>query len=323
MMTFKQLEAVFWVVEAGGFAQAAARLHTTQSAVSKRVQELEAAFDTPLFDRRARAARLTEKGEEMYGVAKRLLEQRDAATEQFQKAEVLSRHLRIGITELTAMTWLARLIAAIHARWPRVVIEPYVDSSATLRDRLLADQLDLIIVPDIMADQRFTARPVGAVEHAWMCKPGMSSAKRLDMADLGRFRLLTQDDRSGTGLLYNRLVKAAGLVPENTVFSSSLVALIGLTISGLGLSYLPRRCLAPMIDAGVLDVLTVRPALPAATYAAMHKADVRSSLVSAVAGLAEEACDFAQTFQLVTAPPAPRNALPPSGAPRRRKPVTY
>jgi len=47
MLTFKQLEAVYWVVKLGGFAAAAAKLHTTQSAVSKRVQELEPLFDIP------------------------------------------------------------------------------------------------------------------------------------------------------------------------------------------------------------------------------------------------------------------------------------
>lgn len=62
MITFKQLEAVFWVVQLGGFAPAANKLHTTQSAVSKRVQELESLFETPLFDRSLRSARLTEKG---------------------------------------------------------------------------------------------------------------------------------------------------------------------------------------------------------------------------------------------------------------------
>ena len=62
MFTFKQLEAVYWVVKTGGFAQAASKLHTTQSAISKRVHDLEELFDTPLFDRSQRNAHLTEKG---------------------------------------------------------------------------------------------------------------------------------------------------------------------------------------------------------------------------------------------------------------------
>lgn len=298
MMTFKQLEALLWVVELGGFSQAAAKLHTTQSAVSKRVQELEGLFETPLFDRSLRAARLTEKGEEMHLLAKRLLEQRDAAIEQFQRPEVLERHVRIGVTELTAMTWLPRLVSAIQARYPRVIIEPHVDASVMLRDKLLADEVDLMIVPDVIDEQRFLSRRVGVVENAWMCKPGLvGKRQRLRIGDLAAKRLLTQDDRSGTGQLYNRWFRSIGVKPENALFSNSLVALIGLTVSGMGISYLPRKCLAPMVDAGALQVLAVTPALPPAVYAAICKSDQRSGLVLSIAALAEENCDFGRIFQ--------------------------
>ena len=93
MMTFKQLEAIYWVARLGGFSQAAQKLYTTQSALSKRIQDLEALFDTPLFDRTLRTARLTEKGEEMYALSKRLLAEREAAVEQFMRPEVIERRV--------------------------------------------------------------------------------------------------------------------------------------------------------------------------------------------------------------------------------------
>ncbi|MNK87179.1 HTH-type transcriptional regulator GltR [compost metagenome] len=297
MITFKQLEAIYWVVQLGGFAQAAKRLHTTQSAVSKRIQELEALFETPLFDRTLRAARLTEKGEEMFLLAKRLLDQRDAAVEQFQRPEVVERHVRIGVTELTAMTWLPRLISAIQAAYPRVIIEPHVDTSAILRDKLMADQVDLMVVPDVFEDQRFISKHVGQVVNSWMCKPGVVSRRRIRVEDLLKYRLLTQDERSGTGLLYNRWFRSIGVQPENKVLSNSLVALIGLTISGMGISYLPKKFLEPMVESGALEVLTVSPALPPAAYAAIFRSDQRSSLIPAIAALAQEQCDFGKIFQ--------------------------
>ncbi|ROZ78394.1 LysR family transcriptional regulator [Ramlibacter sp. WS9] len=297
-MTFKQLEAFFWVVQAGGFAQGASKLHTTQSAVSKRVQELESVFETPLFDRSAHRAKLTEKGEEMFLLAKQLLDLRDVTVERFQRAEVLERHVRIGVTELTAMTWLPRLVSAIQARYPRVIIEPHVDASVMLRDKLLADEVDLMIVPDVFDDQRFLSKRVGVVEHTWMCKPGMVRRRhRIRMQELAEHRLLTQDERSGTGQLYNRWMLSIGIKPEHTVFSTSLVAMIGLTISGMGISYLPRKCLAPMVDTGALEVLSVTPALPVAPYAAVCKGDRPSSLVLSIATLAQEQCDFGRIFQ--------------------------
>ena len=298
MLTFKQLEAVHWIVKLGGFAQAADKLNTTKSAISKRVQELESLFDEPIFDRSLRSARLTEKGEEMFLLAKRLLEHRDAAVEQFQRPEVLERRLGIGVTELIALTWLPRLIRAIRGSYPRVIIEPYVEASMMLRDKLLADEIDLMIVPEVVGDQRFLSKPVGIVVNAWMCKPGfVGKRRRLRAHELATHRLLTQDDRSGSGLLYNRWLRSVGVQPDETLFSNSMVALIGLTISGMGISYLPRKCLAPMVDSGALEVLTVTPALPPVAYAAVYKSDQRSKLVLAIADLAQQHCDFGMIFQ--------------------------
>jgi DNA-binding transcriptional LysR family regulator len=298
MMTFKQLEAIYWVAQLGGFSQAAQKLHTTQGAISKRVQELEALFDTPLFDRSLRSARLTEKGEEMLQVARRLLGDRDAAVERFVRPEVVERRLRIGVTELTAMTWLPRLVSLVQAHYPRVVIEPDVDASVTMRDKLLADELDLVILPDVFDDSRFRKKVVGKVRNAWMCKPGLLDSRRnLRLHELAAQRILSQGGRSGTGIWYERWFETVGVNPRDVIVSSNLVAIIGMTVSGLGVSHLPVHCLEPMVAAGMLDVLKVTPALPDVSYVAACKSDQRSTLLASVVLLAQECCDFTQVFQ--------------------------
>jgi DNA-binding transcriptional LysR family regulator len=173
VMTFKQLEALYWIGRLGGFAPAASQLNTSQSAISKRVHELELLFETALFDRSQRTARLTEKGEEMFVLAQKLLAQRDAAVEQFGKPGVVERRIRIGVTELTAMTWLPRLVGLIQQHYPKVILEPDVDDSLQLRDKLMADELDLVIVPDTFAESRLPHKVIGQVRSAWMCKPGV------------------------------------------------------------------------------------------------------------------------------------------------------
>lgn len=296
LVTFKQLEAIYWVVQAGGFAQAALKLHTTQSAVSKRVQELELLFDTQLFDRGMRTARLTEKGEEMFVLAKKLLEHRDVAMEQFSRPDVVGRRVRIGITELSAMTWLPRLVDLIQHHYPRVIIEPDVDMSINLRDKLLADELDVIVVPDAYPDPRFASKVLRTVENAWMCKPGLiDSQRRIQIHELAAHRLLT--DKSGTGLIYDRWFKSIGFRHDNVIVSNSLVALVGMTVSGLGISYFPKDCVSHLVGAGMLDILDVNPTLPNATYVAMYKADQRSTLIGSIIMLAQECCDFSTPFQ--------------------------
>lgn len=298
MMTFKQLEAIYWVAKLGGFSQAAQKLHTTQSAVSKRVQELEALFDTPLFDRSLRTARLSEKGEEMYAVARRLLQDRDAAVEQFVRPEVVERRLRIGVTELTAMTWLPRLVDRIQSCWPKVIIEPDVDTSVALRDKLLADELELAIVPDAFQDARLASQRVGKVELAWMCKPGMIDTRKTHkLHELAKYRLLIQSNKSGTGLYVDQWLNHLGVKLTGTLSSSNMLALVGMAVSGLGITYLPLRCLEPMIDAGTLAAFRTTPSLPDTPYVALYRRDERSSIIGSVVMLSQEACDFSRMFQ--------------------------
>ncbi|HEY0294779.1 MAG TPA: LysR family transcriptional regulator [Bordetella sp.] len=302
MITFKQLEAIYWVTRAGGFAQAAQELHTTQSAISKRIQELERRFDTELFDRTSRNARLTPRGEQMFRLAQQLLLQRDEAVERFAQASVLETEIRIGVTELTAMTWLPRLAMAFQAQYPRVAIEPHIDISVNLREKLLADEVDLMIVPDVFRDHedaQLNFEPIGKVELAWMCKPGMvARGTPIKLNELADHKLIIQGLTAGTGLVYKRWLRTMGVRPARLIVCNSLVGRIALTVSGLGLSYLPLKSMEPLLRAGTLDVVRATQPLPPSVYVAAYKRDRRSALVTSVTQLAIENCDFSSMVQM-------------------------
>ena len=61
-MDTQNLQAFLFVAESASFSGAAEKLHLTQPAVSKRIAQLEAQLDTPLFDRIGRTVDLTEAG---------------------------------------------------------------------------------------------------------------------------------------------------------------------------------------------------------------------------------------------------------------------
>lgn len=293
MLTFKQMEALYWIVQLGSFEAAAKRLNTTQSAVSKRIQELERAFDFNVFDRAHRSARLTERGEAFFGYARELLERRDQIVERISSKEALVRQVRIGVTELTALTWLPRLIAAIQAEYPKVTVEAEVDLNATLRERLAADTIDVIVVPQIHESESFATTTVGEVENAWMCAPVLSpKGGVLPLAGISQFPLILQGNLSGTGYIYSRFLQEHAVGTPKILTSNSLIAQIGLTVSGLGMSYLPRACLGNMVARGALDVVQTLPALPPVRYMALHRADAPQSLNNSIARLAAQCCDF-------------------------------
>ncbi|WEY37466.1 MULTISPECIES: LysR family transcriptional regulator [Paraburkholderia] len=297
MLTFKQMEALYWIVQLGSFEAAATRLNTTQSAISKRVQELERAFDVLVFDRANRSARLTEKGTEFFEHAKELLERRDQIVERMSSKEALVRQIRIGVTELTALTWLPRLIAAIQTEYPKVKVEAEVDLNAMLRERLAAATVDVIIVPQTHEVEPYASTLVGQVQNKWMCAASLAPGKRaIPLADIAKFPLILQGGLSGTGYVYSRFLEEQGVALQKVLASNSLIAQIGLTLSGLGVSYLPEACLARMLKRRALVVVPTSPALPPVRYVAMHRAEQPHSLSAAVARLAAQSCDFSSNL---------------------------
>ena len=73
-MDTQSLKAFLSVADQGSFSLAAEQLYLTQSAVSKRIQQLESQLDTLLFERHNRTISLTEAGRSLLPKAQQILD---------------------------------------------------------------------------------------------------------------------------------------------------------------------------------------------------------------------------------------------------------
>lgn len=298
MITLKQIEALHWIVQLGTFERAATKLNTTQSAISKRIQELEEAAGVALFDRHQRGARLTEKGEHLLALGQEMLAVQERMLALKTSQEMPARRLRLGVTELTAMTWLPRFVAALRDSHPTVALEPEVDMSRNLYERLRDDTIDLIVIPEVFSDPAIASLRLAEIENVWMASPDLVRApQRMALADLANYTILVQGSRSGSGLYVGKWLNAAGIVLPRLFACDSLIALLGLTIAGIGVSYLPKQCFMPLVAARKLKIIPTKPPLPPVPYAAMYRNDRPTAFTSLVATLARSACDFSRQFQ--------------------------
>jgi DNA-binding transcriptional LysR family regulator len=296
MVTLKQLEGFFWAAELGGLEQAAVRLNTTQSAISKRLQELEVLLGLQLFDRTRRKAAITPQGERLLVMTREILEVRDRIMGMSATMTPTLRTLRLGVTELTAMTWLPALIQRIRGSYPEIALEPAVDSSAHLMEELARDELDMVVVPDTYRDAQFEVIALDSVEYAWMCSPGyLESPTELPLRDLCQHTIIVQLYASGLGDMIGRWLQDNRVKIENTLSSSSLTAIASLTLSGLGISYLPKRIFDNLVSAGQLRLIRSTPPLPRAPYVMMYKKAHADDFLRYVGSLATDLCDFTRT----------------------------
>ena len=200
MFTLKQVEALYWISELGTFQRAADKLHTTQSTISKRIQELEAAIGVSVFDRDQREARLTERGAYLLSIGKEMLEMRERIFQLSNAGNLPARQLRLGVTELTAITWLPRLVSALRSQYPGVELIPEVDHGRPLYQRLLDETIDLIVIPEIFSDPRFSSLRLAEVQNSWMASQDLIRPSRtMSLSDLDAYTILSQSKSSGSG----------------------------------------------------------------------------------------------------------------------------
>ncbi|MBB99449.1 MAG: LysR family transcriptional regulator [Rhodobacteraceae bacterium] len=298
-VTLKQLETLYWITKLSTFERAARKLCTSQSAISKRIQDLEKATGIEVFDRSNRGARLTKEGEALFLTAARMLEVYDEIELIGSGRDRRPRTIKIGVTELTAITWLPRFIGRIKERmWP-VRVEPVVATSRALYQRLEDHSIDVIIVPEMFKAPEIASVFLDAVENEWMAKAGLVREDQpLSLQTLSRYPILTQGGGSGSGLFLNRWLQNEGISLDETHSCDNVIALIGLVVAGLGVSYIPKACFQSLVDQGKLCVLQSVTPLPPVPYVAMYRSDHPTSSHAEVAAIATEVCDFTQQFQI-------------------------
>jgi DNA-binding transcriptional LysR family regulator len=117
-MNDRQLEYVIAIVETGSFTAAAERCHTAQSALSHQIARLERHLGVRLFDRTGRSVRLTEAGQALLPVARRILADMTEVRAELRSIDGMVRGpLRIGATQ-TAVRVLDLLSPVRHMHSP-------------------------------------------------------------------------------------------------------------------------------------------------------------------------------------------------------------
>ncbi len=142
------LRYVLAAAEAGGFRRAARRLGVQQSAVSRRIQDLEARLGAPIFERGPNGVRLTSVGEDFVLSARIAVVGLDQVVERAaDAARADHRVLRIGLLSGLGGGKPQELMRSLLDREPGVLIELAEDCLNGLSLSLERGRLDLAFLP--------------------------------------------------------------------------------------------------------------------------------------------------------------------------------
>src|ERR1700692_1841965 len=149
-ISLEQWRSLLAVVDAGGYAQADAVLHKSQSAVTYAVQRMEALLSVKVFEVVGRKAHLTPTGEVLYRRAKALLEEAGALESAAGSlAAGWEPELRLAV-EIIFPTWmLLQCFTRFAEERPQTRIELYESVLSGTEEALLQRKVDLAICSQV------------------------------------------------------------------------------------------------------------------------------------------------------------------------------
>lgn len=142
----RHLELLDTLGETLNIHKAAPRLNLSQPATSKLLQELEALYRTPLFERQPRGLRPTSAGETAIRRARQVLHEiGDSLVETHLMASGASGRIRIGVVPAALPTLYERVLREAHKQMPQLVINVTEGSLDGLLASLKRKELDLVL----------------------------------------------------------------------------------------------------------------------------------------------------------------------------------
>lgn len=227
----------------GSLTAAANVLCLTQSALSHSIRKLEVQLGTPLWTKDGRGLRLTQSGQYLLGVARRVLPQIKVAQEQLQQYARGERGtLRIGMECHPCYQWLLKVVSPYLSRWPDVDVDVKQKFQFGGIGALFAYEIDLLVTPDPLHKPGLVFEPVFDYEQVLVVSSDHPLANRafLEPADLTSQTLITYPVAPERLDVFTLFLTPAGVSPRRHKTIETTDIMLQMVASQRGVAALPR-----------------------------------------------------------------------------------
>jgi DNA-binding transcriptional LysR family regulator len=253
-ITLDQWDVLVSVVESGGYAKAAERLHKSQSTLTYAIKKLESLLGVKVFELKGRKAVLTPTGELLYRRARTLLEN----TARLEKAagelaKGWEPEIRIAVDILFPTWLLLQCFGEFCGERPDTHLELYETVLGGTEEALAARRVEFAIATRV--PQGFAGdilMPVRTVCMAAPSHPLHRLGRELTLEDLRRHRHIVIRD-SG-----EQRVRSAGWLNELRLTVSNKATAIHAVATGMGYAWYPEDSVRGELERGALKPLPLR-----------------------------------------------------------------
>ncbi|MCX4679753.1 LysR substrate-binding domain-containing protein [Streptomyces sp. NBC_01433] len=277
-MHFPQLSYFVAVAETRHFTRAAEAVHVSQPSLSQQIKALENELGAELFSRARGNITLTDAGEALLPLARRILADADTARHEVQELVQLRRgRVRLGATPSLCTGLLPDVLRAFHDLHPGIQLLLEEGGSHDLVRELARGALDLalVVLPLPSASPALTTiellhEDLVVVSAATERAPGRGGSVRI--SDLRGAPLVMFRHGYDLRELTVAACRAEGFEPSFTVEGGEMDAVLGFVRAGLGIAVVPSM-VATRSGHDLRTTPLARPGLRR-TIALAHRSDV-------------------------------------------------
>lgn len=275
-MQFQQLAYFVAVADTRHFTRAAEQVHVSQPSLSQQIGALEKELGAPLFSRARGNITLTDAGQALLPLARRILADADTARhEVLELAQLRRGRVRLGATPSLCTGMLPDVLRTFHDRHPGVQLLIEEGGSHDLVRELARGALDLalVVLPLPSPSPALTTVELLQEDLVVVSSPAAEAPRSpIRISDLeGRPMVMF---RHGYDLrdLTLAACRAAGFEPYFTVEGGEMDAVLGFVRAGLGIGVVPSM-VADRAGRDLRVTPLARPGLRR-TVALAHRSDV-------------------------------------------------
>lgn len=286
-LNLDQMIAFLTVVRLGSISKAAHALNLTQPAVTTRIRNLETGLRAELFERRSTGIVLTKRGGLLVRHAEQIEQLSELIVADVMDPEGIDGHLRLGVSETIAQTWLPEFVTVLHRSFPGIEVEINVDISLNLREDLLNREIDLAVLLGPISEFTVENIDLPFFELAWYRASSEAlehrKSENLFTLPVITYARNTRPFRELKAALLERIGPNVSLFP-----SSSLSACFRLVEAGLGVAALPKLMGQRFVTEGRIQEFDPGWIPNPLRFTASYIAEPRSHMVETAAQMAHK-----------------------------------
>lgn len=239
----KYLKLIKTIAEEGNISNSSDKLFLTQSALSHQLKDIENQLGLKIFFRSRNKWKLTDEGEELYKLAKKVLSEIDKSIENIKSINEGSKgNLRLKTECYSFYSGMPAFIQKMGFLYPEISIELKVEALGDPFSKILENELDVAIVTcqsqndDLISLELFEDE-IFAIMHE---EHRFGSNEFLSADDFQDIHLIINSFPIDTVTIYMHFLKAHNVMPKKITPIPLTEVAIELVSANMGVMCVPR-----------------------------------------------------------------------------------